>query len=257
MKCKNCGANIENNKNFCPNCGNKIDNNNIQEENKTDNPKKSKSTLKIVIITIIVSIVLLIGLFAGIIGMMGLGINNVSNKGNNYKETEKIRKETYDSIPKELINKKIISSDWKYVDSAYGWSGEWTNKEDKYYFYIDEENYNLYKNYWLEDVEKSYYVEELNKDLGEYGNRVFHLINVSGLSYNSDIDYGNVHMYKDKTYYLVQIYDKAIYYKYISYYKDINNYFLSSNFDYDNDSLLKEYIFHQDDNEWIIEELYR
>lgn len=257
MKCKNCGTNIENSKNFCPNCGNKIELNDIREVKEENIPKKSKSTLKIVIVTIIISIVLIIGLFAGIIGMIGLGINNISNKVNNYKETEKIRKETYDSIPEELINKKMISSDWKYVDFAYGWSGEWTNKEDKYYFYIDEENYNLYKNYWLEDVEKSEYSSGLNKELREYGNRVFHLINVSSLSYNSDIDYGNVHMYKDKTYYLVQIYDKAIYYKYISYYKDINNYFLSSNFDYDNDSLLKEYIFYQDDNEWRIEELIR
>lgn len=257
MKCSNCGTTIDNNKNFCPNCGNKIENNNIKEESKTTIQKKQRSTLKIVIVTIIIIIVLLIGLFAGIIGMIGLGINNISNKVNNYKEAEIIRKETYDSIPKELINKKMISSNWKYIDSAYGWSGEWTNKKDKYYFYIDEEKYNLYKNYWLEDVEKSEYSSGLNKNLGEYGNRVFHLINLRSLSYNSDIDYGNVHMYKDKTYYLVQIYDKSIYYKYVSYYKDINNYAISSDFNYDRDSLLKEYIFYQDNNEWIIEELYR
>ena len=39
MKCNNCGANIENNKNFCSNCGNKIEINNIQKENKTNNQK--------------------------------------------------------------------------------------------------------------------------------------------------------------------------------------------------------------------------
>lgn len=256
MKCDNCETNIDTNKKNCSNCGKKIEGNNIKEENKLNNQKKSKSTLKIIIIVVIVSLVLLIGLFAGIMGMIGYGVNSISNKVNNYKETEKIRKETYDSIPKELVNKKMVSSNWKYVDSSYGWSGEWTNKEDKYYFYIDEENYNLYKNYWLEDVEESDYYSGLNKDLFKYGNRVFHLINISSLVYNSDIEYGNVHMHKDKTYYLVQIYDKAIYYKYISSYKDINNYILLSNFDYDRDSLLKEYIFYQDNNNWIIEELY-
>lgn len=258
MKCNNCGANIENNKNFCSNCGNKIEINNIQKENKTNNQKKSKSTLKIVIIAIIVITVLIICLFIGIIGFGIANLSsNISNKVNNYKETEKIRNETYDSIPEELINKKIISSNWKYVDYAYGWSGERINKKDKFYFYIDDEEYDLYKNYWLEDVEESNYEDGLNRYLWEYGDRVFHLINISSLSYNSDIDYGNVHMAKDKTYYLVQIYNKAIYYKYISHYKDINNYSISSNFDYDRDSLLKEYIFYQDNNEWVIEELYR
>lgn len=253
MKCKKCGNENQKNTNFCSSCGSKIEKNNIKEENKV-NKKKSKSTLKIVIIIVIVSLILLIGLFVGIFDMMGFGINN---KVNNYKETEKIRKEIYDSIPEELVNKEMIPYNWKYVDSSYGWSGEWTNKEDKYYFYIDEENYNLYKNYWLEDVVKSKYFSGLNKDLLKYGNRVFHLININSLVYNSDIEYGNVHMYKDKIYYLVQIYDKAIYYKYILSYKDINNYVILSNFDYDGDSLLKEYIFYQDNNNWVIEELYR
>ncbi len=222
----------------------KIDNSTLEEKKQIT---EKKPILKIVLI--IISI--LIGLFVVPISILVLSMNIVFNKIDAYKETEKSITETYNSIPEELINRKMVPSNWKYVDYAYGWSGERTNKEDRYYFYIDEENYNSYKNYWLEDVKKSEYNSGLNKDLEEYGDRVFHLINVSSLSYKSDIEYGNVHMYKNKTYYLVRIYDNAIYYKYI--YEDM----ISSDFDYDWNNLLKEYIFYQNNGEWVIEELYR
>ena len=100
--CGNCGKELDDNTVFCTNCGNKIEHNDIQEVKEENIPKKSNSTLKIVIVTIIISIVLTIGLFAGIIGMIGLGINNISNKVNNYKETEKIRIEGF------VANKEFI-----------------------------------------------------------------------------------------------------------------------------------------------------
>lgn len=231
-----------------------------QEESKTTIKKKGNLALKIIIIIAVV----IITLFAiatcmavAVINSIDNEFKKISNKLNERKEAEKIREDTYDSIPKELISKKMIPENWKYVDSAYGWSGEHYDKEDKYYFYIEEELYNLYKYYWLEGVESSEFSKDYNKELGECGSQVFHLINVQSLSYSSDIDYGNVQMYKDKTYYLVEIYEKAIYYKYIPRFKDINNYAIMSAFKYDRDSLLKEYIFYKDNNEWIIEELYR
>ena len=88
---------------------------------------------------------------------------------------------------------------------------------------------------------------------------MFKAINVNDLSYISDVEYGNVHLSANKTYYLVQIYDEAIYYEYVSA-LDVNDetkYNVYSASNCKEDSISKEYIFHQENGKWIIEELTR
>lgn len=130
---------------------------------------------------------------------------------------------------------------------------------NKYYFYIDSNNYDKYKSYWLEGIDKSQYRDKYNSDLAIHGDYVFKAININDLSYQSDVEYGNVHLTANNTYYLVQIYDESIYYKYISA-VDVNDeikYYEYSAFNCKDDSISKEYIFHQENEKWIIEELIR
>ena len=173
------------------------------------------------------------------------------------QESEQEQEDVYNSIVTKLSQNNLISNNWTYVSDRYGWGTETVNLSDKYYFYIDNENYEEYKHYWLEDVDKTQYREGYNRDLWKFGDYIFHAINISTLSYRSDIDYGNVHMYPNKTYYLVQIYDNAIYYEYISNYKDENNYSKGSNFKLNYDSLANEYIFYLENGQLIMEKLIR
>lgn len=185
------------------------------------------------------------------------GIENIKDTIDSYEEKEEYKEDLYDSIPKELINRNLISNNLKYVASDYEWGMESADKTDKYYFYIANEQYNNYKSYWLEDVNKSQYREGYNRNLWETGDYVFYAINVSDLKYSSDIQYGNINLKANKQYYLVQIYDEAIYFKYIWNYKEDGSYLVDSKFKYKDDSLLKEYIFSQDSSKWLIEELIR
>ena len=114
-------------------------------------------------------------------------------------------------------------------------------------------------NYWLEGIDESQYRDKYNEKLPNYGDYVFKLININDLTYISDIEYGNVHLKANKTYYLVQIYDEAIYYKYITAKDNGNeiNYHVYSDFYYKKDSISKEYIFSQNNGGWEIKELIK
>ena len=222
--------------------------------------KKHKKLIIGIVIAIIVGI-LAFGIYFVFSFFVSLekGIDNIKDKIDNYEEKEQSRDDIYDSIPKELLNRNYISNDLKYVNYKYGWGMEWTDKTDKYYFYIDSNNYNKYKSYWLEGIDKSQYRDKYNEGLSTYGDYVFTAININDLSYNSDVEYGNVHLTANKTYYLVQIYDEAIYYEYISA-VDVNNetkYNIYSASNYKEESLSKEYIFYQENGQWVIEELVR
>lgn len=190
---------------------------------------------------------------------LGNGIDGIKDKIDAYEEKEQTRDNIYDSIPEELLNRNLISKNLKYVNYKYGWGMEWADKTNKYYFYIDSNNYDKYKSYWLEGIDKSQYRDKYNEGLATYGDYVFTAININDLSYKSDVEYSNVHLTANKTYYLVQIYDEAIYYKYIST-VDVNDetkYYVYSASNYKEDSISKEYIFHQEKEKWIIEELIR
>lgn len=219
---------------------------------------KKKKIIIGICITIIVCIIIS-GIYFAIsfFNVIGKGLDEIGNKIDHYKESEQAREDIYNSIVTKLSQNNLIPSNWKYVYDGYGWGMESIDRSDKYYFYIDNGNYEKYKHYLLEDVDKTKYREGYNRDLWEFGDYIFHAININDLSYISDIDYGNVHMSKNKTYYLVQIYDNAIYYEYISNYKDENNYSTGSNFKLNYDSLSNEYIFYLENGQLIMEKLIR
>lgn len=221
-----------------------------------------KSKKKKIIIGIIIALIvgiILYGIYVFGVIFMGIGktVDKVRDKINDYQENVEEREDTYNGIVDELESNKLITNDWRFVSKDYGWSGEWIDRSDQYYFYIDDEKYEKYKHYWLEGVNTAKYRDNYNRDLYEFGDYVFHAINISDLSYENDIDYANVHLTKNKTYYLVQIYDNSIYYKYIYNYKDDGSYLTGSNFQLDGDSLSSEYIFYKENNKWIIEKLIR
>lgn len=275
MKCINCGNESKDNNNFCSNCGirleqnsqetknisNIVKKNNNQDTAQINNVNSKKSVLKLILMS--VGIVFLIGLIKGFIFICLLTnifvktVDGVKDKINDYEEKEESRNNLYDSIPNELFKRNLISSNLKFVGNDYGWSFEWVDKTDKWYFYINKDYYDKYKYYWLEDVDKSKYTDKYNEYLGSYGDYIFTAIEVDDLEYSKDIEYGNVHLKANQTYYLVQIYDESIYYNYISGYKDANNYLVSTHSNYKPESLSKEFIFYQQDNEWVIEELIR
>ena len=96
---------------------------------------------------IIIGIIVLVFLFVGIISVslfikeIGKGIDGIKDKIDAYEEKEQTRKDIYDSIPKELLNRNLISKDLKYIDYQYGLGMESVDKTNKYYFYIDSNNY--------------------------------------------------------------------------------------------------------------------
>lgn len=254
--CNKCSFDNSDNSLFCANCGKKLSN----EEIVIKKSKKKKIIIGCfialaigVLIYIIYNIVLLFNVF----DIIGNAADNVSDKINKYKENEENREALYDSIPEELFNRGLISNDLKYVNYKYGWGMEWTDKTDKYYFYIDSNNYDKYKKYWLEGIDKSQYRDDYNSGLATYGDYVFKAINVSDLSYTSDVEYGNVHLTANKTYYLVQIYDEAIYFEYISYNEDTDKYNIWPASNYKEESLSGEYIFYKENDEWVIDKIIR
>lgn len=259
--CNKCGKENNQDSKFCNSCGNKFDNDFIETNSQNNKGKKSKTKTILITLGIVVSVILLVGIVSvGLfIKALGNGIAGIKDKIDAYEEKEQTREDIYDSIPKELLNRNLISKDLKYVNYRYGWGMEWTDKTNKYYFYIDSNNYDKYKSYWLEGIDKSQYRDKYNEGLATYGDYVFKAINVNDLSYTSDVEYGNVHLKANETYYLVQIYDEAIYYNYVSA-LDVNNetkYYVYSASNCKEDSISKEYIFHQENNKWEIEELVR
>lgn len=259
--CNKCGKENNQDSKFCNGCGNKFDNDFIEINSQNNKGKKSKTKTILITLGIVVSVILLVeivsvGLF---IKALGNEIDGIKDKIDADDEKEQTREDIYDSIPKELLNRNLISKDLKYVNYRYGWGMEWTDKTNKYYYYIDSNNYDKYKSYWLEGIDKSQYRDKYNDGLATYGDYVFKEINVNDLSYTSDVEYGNVHLKANETYYLVQICNEAIYYNYVSA-LDVNNetkYYVYSASNCKEDSITKEYIFHQENNKWEIEELVR
>lgn len=253
--CNKCGKENNQDSKFCNSCGNKFDNQLLESNSEINRTKKSKTKtiIGVIVFAFLLMIIISLSLFTK---ALVIGIND---KIDAYEEKEQTRDNIYDSIPEELLNRNLISKNLKYVNCKYGWGIEWIDTTDKYYFYIDSNNYDKYKSYWLEGINKSQYRDEYNEELATYGDYVFQAINVNDLSYTSDVEYGNVHLAANKTYYLVKIYDEAIFYKYIiaTDSGDEIKYSIYSESNCKEDSISKEYIFHQENGEWIIEELIR
>lgn len=218
---------------------------------------KNKSKNKNILIAILVSISVIL---LGVIISVCITFNTFSSLFSNLKEEYSPHidyDEKYENIIQELFDNNLISNNWQYAGQDSEWGLIGSVKNHKYYFYINNEDYDNYKYYWdFPNDDNLKYYKGYNEHLKNTGDYVFHMIELSELKYSEDVDYGNIHLAKDNTYYLVKIYDKALYYKYV-YKTNEDGSFIEVKSDYDRDSLLKEYIFHSQNNEWIIEELIR
>lgn len=165
---------------------------------------KSKVKKIIIGICIFILIVLIIlGIFFGTVFYKFFD-KIFSTAGNAIQENQKVD-DTYFSILPELSKSNFIPEDWTYIDYAYEWGMETPDRTNRNYFYINKDNYNSYKHYWLEDVDKSKLKEDYNDDLYNTGDYVFHAINIDDLTPDSDSTYRNIKIYKGKTYYVVTI----------------------------------------------------
>lgn len=145
--------------------------------------------------------------------------------------------------------------DWVFTGQCSGWSMEISNPYDEYNFYINKAQYNTYKNYWLEDVPKEEYYANLNFGLGTYGDYAQHCINIYQLNYIEDTTYKGVPLEKNKNYYLVTVYDRAVYYRYVSSYSDSSGYMVFPSFNVDEDSISMQMLYHKDRKKWVMHKL--
>ena len=156
-----------------------------------------------------------------------------------------------------LALEEFGEKNWVHTGQSRSWGSETPNYHDQYNFYIDEELYDEYKHYWLEDVPENKYKEGLNQDLWQSGDYAQHCINIYKLNYSNDIDYSGVTVKKETDYYRVSVYDKALYYKYIYGFKDSQNFFTESDFRVDDDSLIAEMLYHKEGKDWVMEKVNR
>lgn len=165
---------------------------------------------------------------------------------NNYKNREKV----YEKIIQKLEDENIMPNSWKYAGKDYSWGFEMANYSDKYCFYIDQDIYNEYTHYWLEDKDTTEFPDGYNSGLSQSGEYVFHCINIKEISYESNDEYEDIVMYKDKDYYSVKIYERALYYQSQSWYNsDGSTGAIKNHYDIDYDSLSDEYLFYFDGDE--------
>lgn len=215
---------------------------------------KSKVKKIIIGICIFILIVLIIlGIFFGTVFYKFFD-KIFSTVGNAIQENQKVD-DTYFNILPELSKSNFIPEDWTYIDYAYEWGMETPDRTNRNYFYINKDNYNSYKHYWLEDVDKSKLKEDYNDDLYNTGDYVFHAINIDDLTPDSDSTYRNIKIYKDKTYYVVTIYKKALFYKDIIRFSSVDKYSTDNYFKIDRNSKSTELLFHQEDGKWVYEEI--
>ena len=203
---------------------------------------KAKPVIKILALSFAsIALMIVILLAGGILGITGCASHEV-NQSN--EEREQLH-ETYDAILNELSEQGYIHSDWRFVgtasDSTWG-----ADKRNRNYFYIDADKYKDYSFYWSGEYEKS--------DLYETGDQVFYMVSMTILNYSDDVDYGNVHLKGRQTYYLVDIYDKALYFVQRTDY-DNGSSSRQPHFTYDADSLSHRFVFYKDDKGLKMEEV--
>ncbi len=166
-------------------------------------------------------------------------------------------KDEYNQIRKKIEDMQILPNNLELISETTGTLTELGINDNsyKYYFYIDKNKYNSYKNYWLEDVDKSLLTEAFNKELRHYGDYEFKALSIKAKEYTTDTNYKNITIKKDTKCYFVDIYNQALYYNYIFDFKDYNNYGIGEEFDIKNNSLIYEYIIYKDAGQWIIEKV--
>ncbi len=163
-------------------------------------------------------------------------------------------KKAYEELQEKLLE-EVGEENWKLTGEACGWGMESVNEYNRYYFYIDENLYHKYKDYWLEDVPTEAYREGMNSSLGEAGDKVQHCINVYMLRYESDIDYGGVAVKKNTDYFLVHVYDHAVYYMDVGRTLGKGARMIETKFNIDESSLSRKMLCHKRFGRWIMEDI--
>lgn len=236
----------------------------------TNDTKNNKNKTWIIVIGIIVGVILLIG------GLFTYNIFKIFNAANNLKdnindvideekeeyEEEKEEKKNHENIAKDILSNGVLSKEMRLVSTKCEWDVISSNCNlGDYYYFIDNAKYDLYKHYWLEDIDNTTYYDGLNENLGQLGDYAFYVVNVTEISSTTDHDYGNVHLKKDKDYYLVEVYDKAIYYLYVEDlaepFSEEKNLHINEVHRFDENNLIKQYICYYENEKLIKEELYK
>ena len=197
------------------------------------------------IITIFISCLLLLT------GLNGCGIG---------ESEEQIT--TRESIMACINENNLIPEEWVEITAAHPWGTESTNSSAFEYFYIDADDYDTYESEWdFDDIDESELVEGYNSEKYDYymyevDEPVFHSLAVTPLCYKEDVEYGNLLLEKDVTYYLVGIYERAVYCEYVSSVSQVSG-ATSFNYwaDYDSKTAIGKYMIHQEQDDWICEEL--
>lgn len=222
---------------------------------KNNNNKISKKKIIIIIIGALIIIVCLILLLSKL-AFAKLN-NNIIKPVNNIMEKTNKENELFNSIIEELLANNMFPNNLIYVDKYYGWENEWINKKDKYYFYIDENNYDKYKSYWLEDIDIEKCIDNYNINLIDTGDYIFHAINIKELgNFELNSSFENITITSTEIYYLINIYNEAIYYRYVNRLEqNKSKYTTIPVFKCNENSIDKRYLFHKENDKWIIEEL--
>lgn len=198
----------------------------------------------------VVSLSLFIKLFGNIVG-------EVADKIDGYVEEKQTREKNFENIAEELFKNNLISNNLKFISYKYGWNNNFADKTDKYYFYIDGNDYDEYKHYWLEGIDESQYTYGYNAELLENGDYVFKVVNIKEETYASDIEHYNVQLKANKTYYFVNIYEEGLYFKRVSG-QEANGdfkYNIDGVFKYKEESISNMYVFYQENGNWNFEKL--
>lgn len=187
------------------------------------------------------TVILILAALGGVLSMSGCGMDEE-------------HAEAYEEVSR-LAVKEYGGEDWVPTGVCRSWGMETPNYYDKYYFYIDKDLYNNYKDYWLEDVPEEDFYESYNESLLNTGDYVQHCINIYLISCEEDEDYRGVQLKKNTEYYLTTVYENALYYQYISRFQDKDNFFSNANFRVDENSVKAEILYHKEGKRWIGEEI--
>lgn len=210
-------------------------------------------------------VVVAVGILLAVLFLSALdsGIDTLKDiLGSNIQQA-KDRDALYQSIADDMAESEPLLAETTQVGFSYGWGAETPDRSNQYFFFLPDALYGDfpeslhadYRSYWLDNVGPSAYYEGLNRDLGESGDYVFSAVNVSELSYLSDVDYAGVPLAANETYYLVTLYKRAIYYRCVLRYEDEEHYTILTDFRCDENSRAGRYLYHWENEAWVKEAL--
>ena len=201
-------------------------------------------------------VLLALGLIAAIMVLSAVsrGIDGLKSTFQDQLGQQAERDVLYQSVLEDLVRQEPDLAGMVQAGIAYDWGMETPDWSDKYYFFLPDALRPVYCAYWLEGVDPADYREGLNRDLAEYGDPVFWAVNISELSYLSDVEYGGAQLAANETYYLAALYDEALYYRYVSMYQNEEQCTVLTGFRCDG-APVRRYLYHREGDGWARQEL--